>query len=71
MIFSCEDCINRNNCPENKEQYERTCNTLRDVARGLDKLPEYHSYYSLEIKCDYWVKDKEIEVLCSDGEGDK
>lgn len=67
MIFNCEDCINRNNCSENKEQYERTCKTLHDVARGLDKLPEYSSYYSLEIKCDYWVKDRETEVLCSDG----
>jgi hypothetical protein len=59
MIYKCENCVNRHNCCENKEQYERTCKTVGDIARAIDKTPDYHCWYSLTIKCDYWVEDKE------------
>ena len=59
MIYKCENCKNRHNCCENKEQYERTCKTVGDIARAIDKTPDYHCWYSLTIKCDYWVEDKE------------
>ena len=59
MIYRCENCKSRNNCYENKEQYERTCKTVEDIAKAIDKLPDYHCYYCLSIKCDYWVCDME------------
>ena len=59
MIYKCENCVNRHNCCENKEQYERTCKVVADIARAIDKTPDYHCWYSLTIKCDYWVEDKE------------
>lgn len=59
MIYKCENCKNRNNCCENKEQYERTCKMVGDIASAIDKAPDYHCWYSLTIKCDYWVEDKE------------
>lgn len=59
MIYKCENCKNRHNCCENKEQYERTCAMIGEIARAVDKSPAYHCYYSLTIKCDYWVEDKE------------
>ena len=59
MIYKCENCKNRNDCCENKEQYERTCKTVDDIARAIDKLPDYRCYYSLTIKCDYFVDDRE------------
>lgn len=59
MIYKCENCKNRHNCCENKEQYERTCETVGDIARAIDKMPDYHCYYGLTIRCDYWIDDKE------------
>ena len=59
MIYKCENCQNRHNCCENKEQYERTCEMVEDIARAIDRTPKYRCYYSLTIKCDYWVEDKE------------
>lgn len=62
MIYRCENCKNRNNCCENKEQYEHTCNIIEAVAKGLDELPETHCYFSLSLRCDYWVEDKETYI---------
>lgn len=59
MIYRCEHCKNRQDCPENKEQYIKTCDIINTVVRGIDELPECHSFYSLTIRCDYWVEDKE------------
>lgn len=62
MIYRCENCKNRHDCTENKKQYERTCNTIGDIARAIDELPDYHCYYSLSLRCDYWCKDKETYI---------
>ena len=59
MIYRCEHCKNRHDCPENMEQYKKTCDIIDTVIRGIDELPECHSYYNLTLKCDYWYEDKE------------
>lgn len=67
MIYRCEHCKNRDGCPENKEQYTNTCDIIDAVVRGIDKLPDCHSYYNLILKCDYWCEDKEVyRMECSD-----
>ena len=61
--YKCENCINRHNCPENQSQYKKLCSAIDK----LTKKREYHSYYSLTIKCDYWIADEstmEQEVYC-------
>lgn len=63
MIYRCENCKNRNGCPENKAQYEKTCDIISAVVRGIDRLPDCHSYYNVTVKCDYWCEDKET-VFC-------
>ena len=63
MIYRCEHCVNRYSCPENKEQYTKTCDIIETVAKGIDKLKECHSFYSLTIKCDYWIYDKELNIM--------
>ena len=60
MIYRCENCINRKKCHENKKEYQNTCNTLEDIAKGLDRLPHYRCYYSLTIRCDYWGEDRDM-----------
>ena len=62
MIYRCEYCKNRRDCPENKEQYIKTCDIIDTVIRGIDELPECHSYYNLTLKCDYWIEDYEAYV---------
>ena len=57
MIYRCEYCKNRHDCPENKEQYEKTCDIISAVMRGIGMLPDCHSYYSWSLKCDYWCED--------------
>lgn len=59
MIYKCENCSNRHNCPENKEQYQNLCNLLTTVVKEADKMPDYHCYFSFTLKCDYFVEDKE------------
>ena len=59
MIYRCEYCTNRHDCPENKEQYMKACDIIDTVIRGIDKLPECHAYYNLTLRCDYWCEDKE------------
>lgn len=60
MIYMCENCKNRHNCCENKEQYEKTCEIIDTVARGIDKLPDCRSWYSITVRCDYWEEDEEM-----------
>lgn len=62
MIYRCENCENRHDCLENKEQYKRTCDVISAVARGIDELPDHHCYYSLSLRCDYWCEDKETYI---------
>ena len=54
MIHHCENCINRNNCPENQKQYKALCKKIKKLI----KKKKYHCYYSLHLKCDYWIADK-------------
>ena len=53
MIHKCEDCKNRHDCPENKKQYEALCKAVEK----LEKKKKYHCWYSLKLRCDYWVGD--------------
>ena len=57
MIYRCENCKNRHDCPENQAQYQRTCNLIREIARALDETQNYHCYYTLTVRCDYWCDD--------------
>ena len=59
MIYCCKDCINRVNCPQNQKQYQALC---RKIGR-LIKKKSYHCFYSLRLKCDYFVADRG-EVYC-------
>ena len=59
----CENCKNRHNCCENKEQYEKTCEIIDTVARGIDKLPDCRSWYGITVRCDYWKEDEEMSKL--------
>lgn len=63
MIYMCENCKNRYNCCENKEQYEKTCEIIDTVARGIDKLPDCRSWYGITVRCDYWEEDEEMSKL--------
>lgn len=56
MIYKCENCKNRVNCPEKQEGYKNLC---RD-AETLNRTHYPNCYYSLTVKCDYWFEDKEI-----------
>ena len=69
MIYRCKYCKNRHDCPENKEQYERTCKTIGDIARAIDELPDYHCYYSLSLRCDYWSEDIGAYIAEQESEG--
>ena len=66
MIYRCGNCKNRHNCCENKEQYEKTCEIIDTVARGIDRLPDCCSYYTVIVKCDYWEEDKKMDEVASD-----
>ena len=56
MYYKCENCVNRYNCPENQTQYRKLCKAIDK----LTKKKKYHSYYSLTIKCDYWIADVQL-----------
>jgi hypothetical protein len=64
MIFKCENCTNRVNCPERQEGYKDLCRVIEAVDRAC-----YHTaYYSVTLKCDYWVEDKEtLETFTEQG----
>ena len=65
MIYRCENCKNRHNCHENKEQYTKTCEIINTVARGIDRLPDCNSFYGVTVRCDYWEEDKKMgECKC-------
>ena len=70
MIFRCENCKNRHDCPENRKQYEKTCDIISAVVRGIDKLADCHSYYSVTVKCDYFCEDKETYIGTTESEGE-
>ena len=59
MIYKCCDCVNRNNCSENKTQYE-ALSTLVEAVDKLDKTAPFHCWYNLTLKCDYFVEDTTI-----------
>lgn len=71
MIFRCEHCKNRHDCPENKTQYKKTCDIISTIVRGIDKLPECHSYYCITVKCDYWCEDTETHIGTMESEGER
>lgn len=68
MIYECAKCKNRHNCVENKEQYEKTCEIINTVARGIDRLPDCHSFYGITVRCDYWEEDEKMDecIRCCD-----
>ena len=37
MIYKCTDCVNRENCPENKTQYQ----ALSTLVEAIDKLDSF------------------------------
>ena len=55
MIYKCENCKNRNNCKEKQDGYKGLCQTIEKI----DASCWSDCYYSLTLKCDYWVEDKE------------
>ena len=55
MIYKCDNCKNRDNCPEKQQGYKNLC---RD-AEALNKMHYPNAYYTLTVKCDYWLEDKE------------
>ena len=57
MIYYCDDCVNRFDCPENQEQYQNLVDLISGITYNINRDPKYHCYYSLKLKCDYWVKD--------------
>lgn len=69
MIYKCEDCLNRNNCPENEAQYKALCKVIEAVLK-LDKEEEFHSWFELTMKCDYFVAEHRCcECACDGGDG--
>ena len=56
MIFECEECVNRANCPEKQDGYKKLCR----LVEAVDKVCYPIAYYNLTLKCDYWVEDKEV-----------
>ena len=56
MIYRCEECVNRVNCPESQGGYEDICR----LVEAVDKACYRNAYYNLTLKCDYWVEDREV-----------
>ena len=55
MIYKCENCKNRISCSEKQEGYKNLCKIIEKTDRD-----RWHDcYYTLTLKCDYWVEDKE------------
>ena len=57
MIINCEHCENYNDC-EYKGNYNRLQSRAVEFFRHADKDPSTHSYFSWNIKCDYWYPNK-------------
>ena len=66
MIYKCENCQHRENCCENKEQYASLCKVVESVLK-LDKEPEFHAWFSLTMKCDYFQADASTEIWNCEG----
>lgn len=67
MIYKCDNCKNRDNCPEKQEGYMNLC---RD-AEKIDKTHYPNAYYTLTVKCDYWIQDADNDIgdSCPQEEG--
>lgn len=59
MIYKCKDCLNRECCTENKAQYQ-ALSTLVEAVNKLDRTEPFHCWYSLSLKCDYFIQDKKL-----------
>ena len=68
MIYKCEDCVNRNHCPENKNQYQALSKVIESVLR-LDREPEFNCYFNCYLKCNYFVPDNDSKQkeICTQG----
>lgn len=67
MIYKCENCINRVNCVEKQKGYKDLCRLIEAV----DKVCYPVAYYTLTLKCDYWIEDKEtLKMGICDGKKD-
>ena len=55
MIFKCENCMNRISCPEKQDGYKNLCKLIEAVDKACCPV----AYYTLTLKCDYWIEDKE------------
>lgn len=52
----CEDCVNYNNCKENRDE-------MMEARRALYREAKKHNaYFSLKVNCDYYVKGKSKEA---------
>lgn len=61
MIYKCENCKNKSLCPYNKKGYSELCKMVEEI----DRINWFDAYYSLILKCDYWVNEKQdIGVCC-------
>ena len=58
MIYKCKDCANKNNCCENKAEYTALSKVVEAVLK-LDKEDEFHSWFSVTMKCDYFTPSKQ------------
>lgn len=59
MIYHCENCINKHNCPENQKQYKSLCKKIKKVI----KKKKYNCFYVLKLICDYWQPDTSDSLL--------
>ena len=57
MIYKCENCQHRHDCHENKAQYKALSKVI-ESALQLDKENEFHCWFGLNMKCDYFDADK-------------
>lgn len=67
MIYKCENCANRGYCINKIKGYKDLCN----LVEAVDKVCYYSAYYSLSLKCDYWVEDKEEHANIGEVESEK
>lgn len=66
MIYKCENCENRGNCTQNKGQYTALCKVVESVLK-LDKENEFHSWFNLTMRCDYFRPDRLREIANCEG----
>ena len=57
MVSNCERCVNRTNCEE-KDNFKRLSDKLIKSIREWDRDPSMHSYFSFDLRCDYFYPDK-------------